>query len=88
MCRGGGRKDRKDRRRVVCGELEETWMEGGGGVCVCVKGLSFLPGCMLLSLALSSPIKPATPQQYGPINYRHAAINAERRGEERRGKNT
>lgn len=54
-----------------------------GGVCVCVKGLSSLPGCMLLSLALSSPIKPATPQQYGAINYRHAAINAERRGEER-----
>ena len=47
----------------------------------CVKGLSSLPGCMLLSLALSSPIKPATPQQYGAINYRHAAINAERRGE-------
>lgn len=54
-------------------------MEGG----VRVKGLSSLPGCMLLSLALSSPIKPATPQQYGAINYRHAAINAERRGEER-----
>lgn len=54
-------------------------MEGG----VRVKGLSSLPGCMLLSLALSSPIKPATPQQYGAINYRHAAINAECRGEER-----
>lgn len=54
-------------------------MEGG----VRVKGLSSLRGCMLLSLALSSPIKPATPQQYGAINYRHAAINAERRGEER-----
>lgn len=54
-------------------------MEGG----VRAKGLSSLPGCMLLSLALSSPIKPATPQQYGAINYRHAAINAERRGEER-----
>lgn len=32
-------------------------------------------------LALSSPIKPTTPQQYGAINYRRAAINAARRGE-------
>ena len=52
------------------------------------KGLSRLPIRVLLPLALSSPIKPATPQQYGAINYRHAAINEERRGEETRGRNT
>lgn len=42
-----------------------------------------LPGCMPLSLALSSPIKPATLQQYGAINYRLAAISAKHAGEER-----
>lgn len=42
-----------------------------------------LPGCMPLSLALSSSIKPATLQQYGAINYRHAAISAKHAGEER-----
>lgn len=35
----------------------------GERVGLCVKGLNSLPGCMLLPLALSSPIKPATPQQ-------------------------
>lgn len=81
-CAGGGRADQKNRARVACGEV---WGDSGGGwgVRARAKGLSSLPGCMLLSLALSSPIKPATPQQYGAINYRHAAINAERR--ERRG---
>lgn len=75
MCRGEGAKTREQAR--VAGENGEglRWRVE------CV--LSSLPGCMLLSLALSSPIKPATPQQYGAINYRHAAINAERRGEER-----
>lgn len=73
----GGRAQKLENRR--------GWQGRTGRVSdgVRVKGLSSLPGCMLLSLALSSPIKPATPQQYGAINYRHAAINAERRGEER-----
>lgn len=75
---GGGRKNQRTGEGGR-GERGGSPMEGG----VRVKGLSSLPGCMLLSLALSSPIKPATPQQYGAINYRHAAINAERRGEER-----
>lgn len=49
------------------------------GVCERVN----LPGCIPLSLALSSPIKPATLQQYGAINYRLAAISAKHAGEER-----
>lgn len=36
---------------------------GGGWEGLCAKGLSSLPDCVLLPLALSSPIKPATPQQ-------------------------
>lgn len=54
------------------------WCWQGRG---CSKGLSSIPGCTPLSLALSSPIKPTTPQQYGAINYRRAAINAAQRRE-------
>ena len=55
---------------MLRGEGAETRESGEGGEGhgrrgwgLRVKGLSSLPGCMLLSLALSSPIKPATPQQ-------------------------
>lgn len=78
---------------LICFHMQWVCSGGGNGrkdkteAGVCVKGLSSIPGCVLLSLALSSPIKPATPQQYGTINYRHTAISAARRGE-RRGRDT
>lgn len=64
ICMQRGRaKSPKRQARVPTENGEGHWRRMGGLVGLCAKGLSSLPGCMLLSLALSSPIKPATPQQ-------------------------
>lgn len=61
---GGKQEEEEEKEEAPTERWEGTRQEGGWGRLAPLERVKFPPpGCTLLSLALSRPIKPATPQQ-------------------------